>query len=332
MLPDRSVPRQLPVHSQTHGGQGQPSLSVVVPVYNSEGTLEELAERLEGVLSQLASCFEVILVNDGSRDRSWTVIEGLAARHPWLAGLDLMRNYGQHNALLAGIRRARHEIVITLDDDLQNPPEEVPKLIAKLQEGYDVVYGTPEREQHGFWRDLASQVTKLAMQSAMGVDVARKVSAFRAFRIQVRDAFGGYEGPYVSIDVLLTWGTSRFAAIPVLHAPRQVGVSHYTFRKLITHALNMMTGFSVLPLQFASLTGFAFTLFGLLVLFFVIGRYFVEGGSVPGFPFLASIIAIFSGAQLFALGIIGEYLARMYFRSMTRPSYVVRRDTTPGRD
>jgi undecaprenyl-phosphate 4-deoxy-4-formamido-L-arabinose transferase len=163
----------------------------------------------------------------------------------------------------------------------------------------------------------------LALQSAMGVDVARSVSAFRIFRTKLREAFGGYESPVVNIDVLLTWGTTRFAAIPVQHIERPYGVSNYTLRKLIVHALNMMTGFSTLPLQLASLTGFVLTLFGVLILIYVVGRLLFES-SVPGFPFLASIIAIFSGAQLFAIGIIGEYLARMHVRIMGRPSSVVR--------
>ncbi len=300
------------------------SLSVVVPVYNSEGTLSDLVSRLTDVLGEAADCFEVILVNDGSRDGSWRVICDLVAQYPWVRGIDLMRNYGQHNALLAGIREAQYDIIITMDDDLQHPPEEIPPLLAKLADGYDVVYGTPTHEQHGFWRDVASQVTKLALQSAMGADIARNVSAFRAFRTQVREAFANYQSPFVSIDVLLTWGTTRFAAIPVRHDPRRIGVSNYTFRKLVTHALNMMTGFSVLPLQLASVMGFSFALFGLLVLGYVLGRYLIQGGSVPGFPFLASIIAIFSGAQLLALGIIGEYLARMYQRTMDRPAYVIR--------
>ena len=124
--------------------------------------------------------------------------------------------------------------------------------------------------------------------------------------------------------MLLTWGTNRFSIRTVRHDARRVGASGYTFRKLATHAMNMMTGFSTVPLQFASLVGFLFTLFGVGVLAYVLGRYLVQGGSVPGFPFLASIIALFSGAQLFALGIIGEYLARMHFRMMERPSYVVR--------
>lgn len=300
------------------------TISVIVPVYNSQDTLPELTQRLEAVLSRLTDTFEVILVNDGSRDQSWQVISDLAEQCPWIRGIDLMRNYGQHNALLAGIRQARGDMVVTLDDDLQNPPEEIPKLVIKLVEGYDVVYGTPEREQHGFWRNTASGVTKLALQSAMGAETARNVSAFRAFRTQVREAFDDCRSPFVSIDVLLTWGTNRFAAIRVGHEPRRVGVSNYTFRKLVTHALNMVTGFSTWPLRLASLIGFGFTLFGLGVLTYVISRYLVQGGSVPGFAFLASAISIFSGAQLFALGIIGEYLARMHQRMMERPTYVVR--------
>ena len=303
------------------------SLSIVVPAYNSAPILPDLAARIESLWEQLGLADgerELLLVNDASRDRTWDVICELAARYPWVRGINLMRNYGQHNALLCGIRAARYDVVVTMDDDLQNPPEEVPKLLSKLDENYDAVYGVPRQEQHGLWRDLASKVTKYVLQSAMGAEIARNVSAFRAFRTTVRDAFARYSGPFVSIDVLLTWGTTRFAAVPVNHSPRLVGKSNYTLRKLITHALNMMTGFSTLPLQLASLLGFGITIFGIIVLFYVLGRYIISGGSVPGFPFLASIIAIFSGAQMFALGVIGEYLARMHFRSMERPTYTIR--------
>jgi glycosyltransferase involved in cell wall biosynthesis len=300
------------------------SLSVVIPVYNSELILPKLVERLSQVLPMQTAQYETILVNDGSLDGSWDVICRLSKNYPWIHGMNLMRNYGQHNALLCGIREAKYDVIITMDDDLQNPPEEIPKLLRKLAEGYDVVYGTPENEQHGFWRDLASQATKIALQGAMGARTARKVNAFRAFRTKLRNAFASYQSPFASIDVLLTWGTTQFAATQVRHEVRPIGRSNYTFRKLITHALNMMTGFSTLPLQLASLMGFAFTFFGLGVLGYVVGRYIILGYSVPGFPFLASIIAIFSGAQLFALGIIGEYLARMHFRTMERPTYAVR--------
>lgn len=301
-----------------------PGCSVVIPVYNSESSLGPLIERLGKVLPAAAPQYEVILVNDGSQDSSWEVVKQLAAQHPWVRGINLTRNYGQHGALLNGIRAARYEATITMDDDLQHPPEEVPRLLEKLAQGHDVVYGTPAADQHGIWRNLASWVTKLALRSAMGIETACQASAFRAFRTETRTAFAGYEGPWVAIDVLLTWGTTNFAAIRVRHDPRPTGRSGYTLGKLLIHSINMFTGFSTLPLKLATLTGFAFTFLGLAILVYVVAGYFIRGGSIPGFPFLASIIAIFSGAQLFALGIIGEYLARMHVRGMGRPASVVR--------
>jgi glycosyltransferase involved in cell wall biosynthesis len=302
------------------------SISVVTPVYNGEASVAELCRRLEEVLPRVATQYEVILVNDGSRDRSWEVISELSSRLPTVRGLNLMRNYGQHNALLCGIRAAKYEVIVTMDDDLQHPPEEIPRLLARLEEGFDVVYGAPKTEQNGPMRAIASRITRLALRSAVGADVAKNVSAFRIFRTQLREAFAGYQTPFVSIDVLLTWATTRFGATTVPFQKRFSGSSNYTFVKLVRYALDMMTGFSTAPLQLASLIGFTCTLFGIGVLIYVFVRYCLEG-SVRGFPFLASIIAIFSGAQLFALGVIGEYLARMHFRSMKRPAYVVRATT-----
>lgn len=307
----------------------RPSISVVVPVYNSEPMLPELVKRLQPVLAGLASEFELVLVNDGSRDQSWKVIQKLSRSFHWVRGINLMRNYGQHNALLCGIRAARFGILVTMDDDLQHPPEEIHKLMAKLDEGFEVVYGYPEHQQHGLLRDVASGLTKLALQKSMGAETARQVSAFRAFRTQARDAFASYHSPFVSIDVVLTWATTRFVAVKVRHDHRQTGVSNYTFGMLFRHAMNMMTGFSTLPLQLANLIGFLCTAFGGVILVFVVGRYLLYGTTAQGFPFLASIIAIFSGAQLLALGIIGEYLARMHFRMMERPTYTIREKISP---
>lgn len=300
-----------------------PGISVVVPVYNSAESLPLLIERLLAVLVPLADSIEIILVDDRSRDHSWKVITGLAAGDVRVRGLRMMRNYGQHNALLCGIRAARYATTVTLDDDLQHPPEEIPALLDALTSDVDVVYGVPRQQQHGLMRDLASIASKWAMQSAMGSETARNVCSFRVLRTRLRTAFAAYTSPTVILDVLLTWGTTRFRALPVRHDPRTIGKSNYSFRKLVAHALNMMTGFSDVPLRFASFVGFSFTAFGAAVLIYVVGRYLWMGTSVAGFPFLASIIAIFSGAQLLALGIIGEYLARMHFRMMGRPSYVV---------
>lgn len=300
------------------------SLSIIVPVYNSEDSLPVLLQRLGVLLPTLARQFEVILVNDASRDGSGAAVDRAAVEHEWVVGIHLTRNFGQHNALLCGIRNARFETIVTMDDDLQNPPEEIPRLLTKLAEGFDVVYGFPQRESHGLWRDFASRITKLTLQKAMGVDVANRVGSFRAFRSLVREAFAEYRGAFVSVDVLLSWGAANFAAIPVSNPPRTIGKSTYTVRKLVIHAMNLVTGFSTMPLQFASLVGFAFALFGFCLLAVVLGRYLLHGEKVAGFPFLASALSIFSGIQLFSIGIIGEYLARMHVRLQDKPTYVVR--------
>jgi undecaprenyl-phosphate 4-deoxy-4-formamido-L-arabinose transferase len=300
-----------------------PTVSAVIPVYNAATSLEELLALLTAELEKATDKFEIILVEDCGQDNSWEIIETYSRRDPRIQGIRLSRNFGQHNALLCGIRQAAFDIIVTLDDDLQNPPSEIPALLEELDKGYDVVYGTPRQERHGLLRNLASVLTKIALQNGMGVETARKVSAFRAFRARLREGFNNYQGPFVSIDVLLTWSTSRFTAIPVKHDRRVSGKSNYTLTKLFNHAFNMLTGFSTVPLQLASMLGFLFTIFGGGVLAWVLVRYFIAGGSIPGFPFLASIIAIFSGVQLFALGVFGEYLARIHFRTMDRPSYVV---------
>ncbi len=298
-----------------------PGVSLIVPVYDSSQTLPDLVARINSL--SLSQNRELILVNDRGRDESWEVICQLASQHRWVRGVCLMRNYGQHNALLAGLRMASYATAVTLDDDLQHPPEEIPKLIARLQDEFDVVYGYPSSGQHGVFRNLASAITKLALQSAMGAQSARHVSAFRAFKTELRGAFETHQSPFVSLDVLLTWGTTRFGMVRVRHDERKHGRSHYTTGKLIRHALNMMTGFSVLPLQLASIVGFLFSLAGMAALAFVLVRVALYGSTVAGFPFLASIISIFSGAQLFALGILGEYMARIHFRSQDRPTYTI---------
>ena len=302
-------------------------ISVVIPVYRSQESLRELHQRLVSVLTEQELSFELLFVEDCGGDDSWKVIQSLAAEDERVRGFRMSRNYGQHNALLAGIRAATGKLIVTIDDDLQHPPEEIPKLLAAIEEGYDAVYGWPEREQHGIMRDFASQITKMALRGTMGAATARHVSAFRAFRTDLRRAFERYESPSVNIDVLLTWATTRFATLPVRHEARKHGESGYTTRRLVSHAMNMMTGFSTLPLKLASLIGFVFALFGVSILAYVLVRYFLHGAAVPGFAFLASIIAIFSGAQLLALGIIGEYLARIHSRSMERPQYLLRETT-----
>lgn len=298
------------------------AISVVVPVYNAETTLERLVDRLDSALADYVR--EYIFVDDGSRDRSWAILHELAEAHPHVRAIRLMRNAGQHNALLCGIRSAAHPITVTIDDDLQYLPEEIPLLIDALDDTTDAVYGTRENDSYGIGRRLATKISKFVLARAMPPEVASKISSFRAFKTELRDGFADYSAPYVSIDVLLTWSTSRFAGVPTSHEERAEGRSGYTVSMLVRHALNLVTGFSVLPLQIASFVGLVVALFGFGLLAFVIGNLIIRGTSVPGFTFLAASTALFAGVQLLALGIIGEYMARMHFRTMNRPPFVVR--------
>jgi len=299
-------------------------ISIVIPIYNSQNNLPPLIQRLTSVLSSLSIPYEIILVNDGSRDQSWQTIKDLSNKYPNIRAFDLMRNYGQHNALLCGIRKALGKIIITMDDDLQHPPEAIPQLLEKLQEGYDVVYSVPQEEKHSLWRNITSKLIKLILKKAMRVSKAQQISAFRAFNTQLRESFSEYKGTFVSIDVLLSWGTTRFASVKTKHNSRLSGHSQYTLKKLLSHALTLITGFSILPLQFSSLLGFASILFGIAVLVYVFIRFLQSGGIVPGFTFLSSIIAIFAGVQLFSIGMIGEYLGRLFSRTLGQPTYIIR--------
>ena len=302
----------------------KPSLSVLVPVYRSAGTLRLFVEKLGPVLAQIASEFELLLVNDGSPDNSWSVVEELAAQFTWVRGICLLRNYGQHNALLCGMRAARYEICVTMDDDLQHPPEEIHKLLAKLDEGFDVAYGVPEQRMHSPVRNALSWFTKWALSIATGVKAAREINAFRAFRTELRAASATFHGPQLLFDVLLTWGTSKLVGVKVNYAERAEGKSNYNFMKLLNQAMLVIVGFSTAPLRVATFLGLGSTLLGFVILIWVVGRFLVYGTSTPGFTFLASAMSIFSGLQLFVMGIIGEYLARIFQRTQDKPTYTVK--------
>ena len=298
--------------------------SLVIPVFNSEKTLESLCTRAGNVLNSITENYEIILINDGSSDNSSIIMQEIKKNNPNIKIINLMRNFGQHNALLCGMRNAKYEFTITMDDDLQHPPEEIPKLIKKLDEGFDVIYGYPKKQNHGFYRNLASTLTKIILKTSMGIKSARYVSPFRVFKTNLCDAFKDYKGAFISIDVLLSWGTNSFSSILIRHDSRILGKTNYTLKKLLNHAFNMLTGFTIIPLQIASLIGFSFAVFGFIILSYVIIRFFLYGSPVPGFPFIASIISIFSGAQLLAIGIIGEYIARIHSRVMDRPQYTIK--------
>lgn len=296
----------------------------MVPTYKSPSTLAELVARVAAV--NLGE-YEVIVVDDGNDDATWSEILRLSKNDSSLIGLRLGRNYGQHSAILAGVRRARFSRIVTLDDDLQNPPEDIPKLLSELKPGVDVVYGVSSEVRQNLFRRFASKFTKAVFAKVLGFESAISISSFRAFRAQLKEGFAGDLGPHVSLDALLTWSTSRFSTVEVSHHPRRVGKSNYSLAKLIRFMLDTATSYSTRPLRLATTIGFMTTLFGLVMLVWVVGNAVFVGDSVPGFPFLAASIAVFSGVQLVVLGILGEYLGKIHFRAMNKPTFSISETT-----
>lgn len=307
------------------------SISVVVPVYKTNHTLGLLVERLIPVLTLISKEYEIIFVDDGDQDQSWGILRQLSERYEFVRSLRLSRNYGQHNAILCGVCESKGEIIITMDDDLQHPPEVLPELIAALTPDVDVVYGSPKQANHSFFRNLSSKLTKVVLQGVMGADNALHVSALRAFRRRISSHWGSLKSPLVNIDVMLTWVTSRFTYVRVMHAEREDGQSGYTFKMLVKHAFNLITGFSNLPLQLASIIGFIFAGFGFLILFYVVAMWIIQEDTVPGFAFLASIISIFSGIQLLSIGVMGEYISRVFERMSEKPKYTIKESSNTSK-
>ena len=283
------------------------------------------------VLSSLK--YEIIFVNDGSYDKSWDIIKKLADRFDSIRGFNLMRNYGQGNAILCGINKAKYDVIITMDDDLQHPPEAIWKLLKKFDEGYDVVYATPEKSCQSPGRELLSTITRSTFQKIIGIGFARQISSFRVFHSKLKNVIDSYHGIFVSIDAILPWGTDRISSVPIQFEPRRLGSSNYTVKKLIEVAFNIITGFTFFPLRLILVTGFLFLLSGLIIfLFLFLTDLFQRGNVVWSGPIIIPVISIFSGIQLLSIGIVADYLGRIYFVTINRPPFVVRSSTEEKRE
>lgn len=301
-----------------------PQLSVVVPVYRSAATLRTLVNRLVPVLVRLDPAYEIVLVDDGSPDDSWTLLCQLQAELPeHITAVQLMRNYGQHNALMCGFRHARGAWVVTLDDDLQNPPEEVPKLVAALRQGdLDLVYGVGPARQHAGWRNLGSALVNSFYRRVFRLPV--RISPFRAVRRELVESILSYRLNFTFVDGLFAWNTQRIGMVPVAHHARAVGRSGYSLSKLAVLALNLFTNFSLLPLQLVSLCGVLAAGAGLTLALVFTLLYFLREVPVTGWSSLMVALLVLGGMQLLALGIIGEYLGRLHLNVNRKPQYVER--------
>jgi undecaprenyl-phosphate 4-deoxy-4-formamido-L-arabinose transferase len=299
-------------------------VSVVVPVYRAATTLQQLVERLNDVFERIDVSYELILVEDDGGDQSWDVMQRLQRCFPdRITAVQLMRNYGQHNALMCAFARARGRIIVTLDDDLQHPPEEIPKLLRKLQDGgYDLVYGIYEAKKHARGRNVASSIVNLFFRFVFRTSVC--VTAFRAIRRELVDAILTYNLNFTYIDGLLAWNTRRIGEQIVEHKPRLSGRSGYTFGKLLTLALNLFTNFSLLPLQLATGVGLFAAVGGLATACYYLAQSLSNNITVPGYASIIVAVLVLGGLQLLALGVIGEYVGRLHLNVNRKPQYTVR--------
>ncbi|GAB2455951.1 glycosyltransferase family 2 protein [Streptosporangium sandarakinum] len=299
-------------------------VSVVIPCYRSAQTLPALVGRLLAVLPDVASAFEVVLVVDGSPDDTWEAAQELADRHETVRALLLARNYGQHNALVAGIRCVRYDVVVTMDDDLQHPPEEVPRLLAALRPDLDLVYAVPRSGTHGLLRDLASRSLKIGLSGRFGGENSGDICSFRAFRSFLREALDGVTGPYTQIDIAFSWATTRIGTVRVNMEHRSVGHSNYTVPMLVRHAIGVLVAYSSIPLRLVTYCGLLTGALGTVLLAVFLWSYWCGDTTVKGFTSTATMISLFASAQMVALGVIGEYLGRIHAERMGRPTYIIR--------
>lgn len=303
----------------------QPYVSIIIPVYNEEGNLPNLMGRLYPVMQGLGKPFEIIFTDDGSRDRSLAMLTEMAATYPEVRVIEFNGNFGQHMAIMAAFEVSRGEIMITLDADLQNPPEEIPKLVAEVEKGHDVVGSIRQQRQDTFFRKTASMMVNIVTRKMTGMRMSDYGCMLRAYHRNVVNNINRCQETSTFIPALAQTFAASPSEVPVAHAERAEGESKYSLYKLIRLNFDLMTGFSVVPLQLFALLGVLTSLFSVAFAVFLLVRRFIVGAEVEGVFTLFAILFFFVGITIFGIGIVGEYVGRIYQEVRRRPRYVVRR-------
>ena len=303
----------------------QPYISIVIPVYNEEGNLDNLLKRLYPVMQQMGKPFEIIFTDDGSRDRSLSILKEMASQYAEIRVVEFNGNFGQHMAIMAAFEISRGEIMVTLDADLQNPPEEIPKLVAEMEKGHDVVGSIRQKRQDTFFRRTASHLVNITTRKMTGMKMSDYGCMLRAYKRDVVDNMNRCHEAATFIPALAQTFASSPSEVPVAHAERLEGESKYSLYKLVRLNFDLMTGFSVVPLQLFALMGILTSIFAVAFGLFLMVRRFIVGAEVEGVFTLFAIMFFFLGITIFGIGIVGEYVGRIYQEVRQRPRYVVRK-------
>lgn len=302
----------------------QPYLSIVMPVYNEEKNIEPLLDRLYPVMEGMGRPFEIIFTDDGSRDSSLGLLREKARELKGVKIIEFNGNFGQHMAILAAFELSRGEIIVTLDADLQNPPEEIPRMIREVEEGHDVVGTIREKRQDTFFRKLASRAVNITTNKMTGMKMSDYGCMLRAYHRNVIDNINRCRESTTFIPALAQTFASNPTEIRVAHSERAEGESKYSLYRLIRLNFDLMTGFSVVPLQLFALFGVVTAILSLTFALFLLVRRFIVGAEVEGVFTLFAILFFFLGIVIFGIGLVGEYVGRIYQEVRRRPRYVIR--------
>lgn len=311
-------------------------LSIVIPVYRSEAILPRLVAQLKDAAEGLGlgDRWELVLVNDASPDNSWKILSTLAREYAFIRGINLRRNFGQHNATMAGLNHARGEIVITMDDDLQHPPSAIGELIRAIEAGADVCYTRYVGRKHPLWKIIGSKFNDWLAGLLLDKPKHLYLSSFRALRGDVVKEVVKYDGPYAYLDGLILDITRSIRSVDIEHQARSVGEGNYNLKRSISLWLRMATSFSVFPLRVATIIGFALALVSVLFIVAIVAQKLQHPETAAGWASLMATILFVGGVQMFCVGMVGEYLGRTYLNINRKPQFVIRETTwaqDPGR-
>jgi dolichol-phosphate mannosyltransferase len=311
---------------ETNGAAKKKGLtySVVVPVFNEEDNLRAVVDRVTAVMTKVGEPFEIVFVDDGSKDATPVILRALAQSTPHVRAVRFTRNYGQEAAVQAGYAHARGEWILQMDGDLQNPPEDIPKLLEKQHEGFDIVYGIRKNRQDPLFRKLASESMRWVMRRMLDIELPEDISTFRLMRASTAKLLADLPEKNKFLSALACWVGARYTTVDVGHAARAAGKTKYNFGKLLNHTFDLVVGFSSKPLRYVGVVGLTFATVGFLAGLRALAYKAFFGVSVTGWTSLFAAVTVLGGVQLVALSLIGEYIARIYVQTQARPTYLVR--------